>query len=223
VTKGTCTTCRKTTAKAAMTRHLTSCGGVEGGSERSEAVLMTVCARVAPSDYWLHLEVPTSATLRMLDGWLRDLWLECCGHLSMFEIGGRTFSVHAEAPGAAPGPFGEREDESMDVAVGAVLRPGDQARHLYDMGSTTELEVRCLERRAGPGLAGIRLLARNEPPAIDCSTCDAPATTICPECSWEAAGTLCDGCAAEHACDDELYLPVVNSPRSGVCGYAGGW
>jgi hypothetical protein len=26
-------------------------------------------------------------------------------------------------------------------------------------------------------------------------------------------------CTAGHACDHELYLPVVNSPRSGVCGY----
>ena len=37
--------------------------------------------------YWLHLEMRGSATLEDLDFYLREIWLECCGHLSAFEIG----------------------------------------------------------------------------------------------------------------------------------------
>lgn len=37
--------------------------------------------------YWLYLEMPARATLTDLDGFLRDIWLECCGHLSAFDIG----------------------------------------------------------------------------------------------------------------------------------------
>lgn len=154
--------------------------------------------------------------LRALDDYLRDLWLECCGHLSMFEIGGRTYSMEPDLLGIDGGTAAG----STSVPIADVLQPGDGARHLYDMGSTTELQVRCLDHRPGHD-DEIRLLARNALPEIECSSCGAPATTLCTECSWDGAGHLCDACTGEHPCDDELFLPVVNSPRFGVCGYTG--
>lgn len=39
-------------------------------------------------DLWLHLEMKGSATLADLDHYLRAIWLECCGHLSQFSVGG---------------------------------------------------------------------------------------------------------------------------------------
>lgn len=218
MTKGTCSECGKVTTKAAMSRHVASCGRGEGGPQ---SLVLSVCGREAPSGHWLLVEIPADATLRALDGYLRELWLECCGHLSMFKIDHRRFAVDAGLPGAGPDPFGDHDDESMDVGVGVVLGPGEEAHHLYDMGSMTELRVRCLEQRAGHGGGRIRLLARNAPPPIDCSDCGAPATTICTECAWNEPAAMCDDCAAAHPCGDDLYLPVVNSPRSGVCGYTG--
>lgn len=197
-----------------MSRHIAACGHSGDGPA---ALVLTIADRGAPSDYWLHLEVPASAPLRDLDGYLRDLWLECCGHLSLFEIGGRTYSMEPDllniGSRATGGPAG--------VPIADVLQPGDEARHLYDMGSTTELQVHCLEHRPGHVGGKIRLLARNASPEVACSWCAAPATTLCTECSWDGAGELCDACAGDHACDEELFLPVVNSPRFGVCGYSG--
>lgn len=198
MTKGTCSSCEKTTTKAAMTRHLAACGRSDTGPD---ALLVNVSARYAPADYWLHLEVPADARLDALDAYLRDLWLECCGHMSLFEV--------------------DRTETPMNRRIGSVLQPGGEARHLYDMGSTTELELRCLEERSGHPTGEIRLLARNAPPWIGCTECDASASAICTECSWEAAATLCEDCAVDHACDEELLLPLVNSPRAGVCGYTG--
>lgn len=218
MTKGTCSTCDRTMAKGGMTRHLASCGRSEHGPP---ALVISVADRYAPGDYWLHIEVPTDASLRALDVYLRDLWLECCGHLSMFEVDRRTYAVATDLLGPGPDPFDDLEDESVEVDVGVVLAPGEEARHLYDMGSTTELRVRCLEQRPGHGDGEIRLLARNAQPRIDCSVCGALATTICTECSWDGPADLCDVCAAGHPCDQELYLPMVNSPRVGVCGYVG--
>lgn len=218
MTKGTCSNCQKTMSKGAMTRHL----GISGPSEQGNpAWVVSVCARHAPADYWAHLEVPRDATLQALDGYLRDLWLECCGHLSQFEIDGRTYALVVDLLDGDADPFGDFDDASMDINIGAVLSPGQEARHIYDMGSTTELVVRCLAERAGAG-DDIRLLALNAPPRIDCVACGSPATTICAECNWNGAGHLCDGCAPGHACDDDMYLPLTNSPRSGVCGYVGG-
>ena len=41
--------------------------------------------------YWLHIEIPAKATLEDLDHFLRAVWLECCGHLSSFDIADETF------------------------------------------------------------------------------------------------------------------------------------
>lgn len=130
MTKGTCSGCEKSMAKAAMTRHLASCGRSEHGPP---AFVISVSDRHAPSDYWLHLEVPSHAPLRELDGCLRDLWLECCGHLSMFEIDGRTYAIDADLLGGGPSAFEDFDDASMDVGIGAVLEPGGEASHVYDM------------------------------------------------------------------------------------------
>lgn len=43
--------------------------------------------------YWLGVEAKASARLRHLDQFLRRIWLECCGHLSKFEIAGVDYQV----------------------------------------------------------------------------------------------------------------------------------
>lgn len=34
-------------------------------------------------------------------------------------------------------------------------------------------------------------------------------------------GRLCDTCAESYECGEEMLLPVVNSPRVGMCAYDG--
>ncbi len=67
----------------------------------------------------------------------------------------------------------------------------------------------------------IQVLARNEAPLISCEVCGKPATEVCAQCIYEGAGWLCEACAEEHECGEEMLLPVVNSPRVGMCGYTG--
>lgn len=68
----------------------------------------------------------------------------------------------------------------------------------------------------------IEIFARNEIPEILCDECGKfPAVEICPECQCDGSGWLCGSCANNHKCDQEMFLPVVNSPRAGVCGYSG--
>jgi len=55
--------------------------------------------------YWMHLELPANATLEDLDSFLRDIWLECCGHLSAFRIEGKEYL-------SEPSEF---DEEGMDV------------------------------------------------------------------------------------------------------------
>ena len=63
----------------------------------------------------------------------------------------------------------------------------------------------------------VRILARNIPPTFDCTDCSAEATQYCTDCD----AFYCDTCLEGHECGEEMALPVVNSPRMGVCGYYG--
>ena len=150
--------------------------------------------------------------------------MECCGHLSAFYISGATYQREAMD---WFGGFGGPPPKDMDVAVGQVLRRGQRFTYEYDFGTTTELSLRAISALPPRPQDEIRLLAINDPPRLTCQTCrKAAAVVICAECSMGGfidpdPGNLCADCNAKHSCDDMMYLPVVNSPRGGKCGYVG--
>jgi hypothetical protein len=215
--RGHCALCQGAFSKAGMTRHLATCSGAASskpsGGRRGASrhpLHLIVAGRDRP-EYWMHLEVPATATLEELDSFLRQTWLECCGHLSAFTIDGESYSADPEDG-----------DRSMTATVGRILRPGLRLLHEYDFGTTTELLLTVVgPRESTTGDGSIRILARNLPPEIACRECGKPATQICTECMWSTEGWLCAACAKKHACGEEMQLPVVNSPRVGMCGYTG--
>lgn len=220
--KGTCFYCNGEFGKSGMTRHLQTCkqrpAASNVGRPTTGSILhIVVEGRYAP-EYWMHLEAPAKATLVELDAFLRWTWLECCGHLSAFDIGGTSYMSHAEM-----GLGFDMDEESMrGKRLGAVLAPGEKFSHQYDFGTTTELRLRVVSENKGQVEdEPVNVLARNEPPKIPCSECGRPATQVCGMCSWEGTGWLCAKCSQDHECGDEFFLPVVNSPRVGMCGYTG--
>ncbi len=214
VSIGTCSLCRGAFDKGAMTRHLKACLPEHAFSEKGKktrALHLLVEGRYA-SMYWIHLGAPAGATFDELDAFLRRTWLECCGHMSAFEIDETRYLDE-------PADLG---DESMDVSLGEVLAPGMTFRYEYDFGSTTELKLKVLsEYESALKGATVRALARNEPPTIACDNCGKPAVRICAVCTGSGEGRLCETCATDHECGEDTLLPLVNSPRAGVCGYAG--
>lgn len=167
--------------------------------------------------YWMHVEIPGAAVLSVLDRFLRDTWLECCGHLSCFTIKGQRYSV---SPTEDDLFFGPRE-KSMEQKLYKVLEAGMKFTHEYDYGSTTELKLRVVDVGERPiRTSFVTLLARNEPPAWTCSGCGKPATRIRAS-GWglDLNSLSCAGCIEDA--DQETFLPIVNSPRTGVCGYCG--
>jgi hypothetical protein len=162
--------------------------------------------------YWLHIEAKSIATLLDLDDFLRDIWLECCYHLSEFTINGIRYS------GSNSGDdWWGIESESMNIELRKILKVKDKFEYEYDFGSTTYLEGQIFAERKGILEDKIRILARNNPPKFECMDCNTEATRICMECNR----FYCDQCLTKHECGDEMALPVVNSPRMGVCNYGG--
>jgi hypothetical protein len=213
--QGKCNLCGKSFSKQAMTRHLDKCK-LEHMAEGSQRVLhLQIEGRGAP-EYWLHVEVPANASLQTLDRFLRDIWLECCGHLSMFTIAGQVYDVSPE-----PDPFSGRKPKGMSAKLGDVLAPGLKFTHEYDFGTTTELALKVVAERQG-AVKRIEILARNDPPMIPCAECGKPATQVCSMCVYSGPEAwLCEEHAIDHECGDDYFLPVVNSPRVGMCGYTG--
>jgi len=198
--RGICTICNDEIGKAQMTAHLEKhlVEQVAGPGVRIKRFHLLVAGADSP-EYWLHLDIRVDTTLNKLDSYLRAIWLECCGHMSQFTIGGMTLGKSRK--------------------IGQSVGPGATFSHEYDFGSTTELNLRVLAEHDGdPGPEAILLLARNTPPPILCEECGLPAAWMGCDDDGEYH-EFCDECAGED--DEGFMLPVVNSPRTGVCGYTG--
>lgn len=220
-TKGRCEVCAKVFAKAGMARHIPACRGRKPLEKGPDALLLQVEGRGLP-DYWLFLEVSATATWGHLDAFFRDAWVECCGHISSFESGGTTY---VDDPEEAR----EWTDDarSMGGRVVRNLLPGGRFLYTYDIGTSTELVGRALGIVPGArGAHEVQVLARNDPPHRPCAVCGGPASKVCGLC-YQQADTdawYCEACAGKHACTDpgtDYFLPVVNSPRVGLCAYTG--
>lgn len=215
-TRGRCAYCATETLKGSMLKHLSACPKRQTVIEESEqgkgARETLYHLRVQDAwggDFWLDLETRGSATMNELDKYLRAIWLECCGHLSEFSVGG----------------WGGGQ-VAMNRKVSIVFQNASELTHIYDFGTTSETRITAVATREGKPTTTrpIVLMARNLMPEAECIECSQPAAWYCEECVIEedTSGLLCDGHAETHP--HENYgdpIPLVNSPRLGMCGYTG--
>lgn len=112
ISRGKCVYCDRELSKSAMANHLKSCkqrmDSIEAESSASKKVHTTTFFHLVVEGayrrmYWMHLEVPASVTLDDLDSFLRNIWLECCGHLSAFQIGEVKYHSDSELAGGDNG------------------------------------------------------------------------------------------------------------------------
>lgn len=212
-TEGACAFCGKRASRGGMSRHLQACPARKAAIAAAdgsgpETIFHLQVQDGAGGDFWLHLEMRGGATLKTLDEYLRAIWLECCGHLSRFSRG-----------------RWNRSEVGMQRKAADVLQEEGTLEHEYDFGDTSLTLIKVVARRQGRALGRrpIHLMARNEIPASQCAECGAPGAFLCMECMYEEDNpVLCEAHAATHPHDEYGDpMPLVNSPRSGVCGYEG--
>jgi hypothetical protein len=137
----------------------------------------------------------------------------------------------------------EDEEEGMEAELGSVVNVGEKFSYTYDFGSSSTLSLRVIGEREGilpvvhdeedekeaeeseedlEETGEIVVLARNELPPLTCHICGQPATQVPSGSEYDslAEGALCKTHASASESPDEL-LPLVNSPRTGICGYTG--
>src|SRR5215469_14433593 len=104
ISKGICTFCQTELAKNRMTQHLKFCkqrlatlAEQEEQSQKPKTRLFHILAEGQYNpQYWLHFEVPASASLWSLDSFLKDMWIDDLDHLSSFTINGTNYSEDFE-------------------------------------------------------------------------------------------------------------------------------
>lgn len=200
VSRGNCYLCGRSVAKSAFKKHLLTVHPSDGNEQ--ECVMLKV-EDTWSKQYWIYLDIAATSTLKTLDTFLRKIWLECCGHMSAFYCG-------------------KYEELGMGKKIWN-FPDGFSFSYDYDFGDTTQLKITVVNHGMRPRQkAAVRLLGRNEAYHFACQECGQEADYICTECAWERDDPfLCEKCAQDHVHGEEMLLPVVNSPRMGICGYCG--
>lgn len=198
-----CIFCKRNFTKTSFLKHTQKCPEpMDGDLPLEPAYLLQVEGRYR-KQYCLILSAPAGSTLAELDEILRDTWLECCGHLSSFYIDRVEYTNDPDSP----------EDSEMDHALGDLLEENQVFHYVYDFGSSTQLVIKVAAQTDAPAGRGVDILARNLPPEYKCDECGKTAAHI----SLSEEQLLCEDCFD----DIEDSLPIVNSPRVGVCCYTG--
>lgn len=221
--KGKCKYCGKEYTRGHVIRHLASCKErmlrleQETGKKQCGYFELLIYGKYS-RDYWLVIEVKDTATLRDVDQFLRDIWLECCGHLSAFEIDGISYEAFPDSDS-----FWGREVKSMNCKLKTILQKGMSIGYEYDFGSTTELIIDVKDYRIGcDKKEKLLILSRNNPPMFGCRNCaEKTAAYIVPEFIYDGNPFLCKACGKLKKYQDEFLLNVCNSPRMGICAYEG--
>jgi hypothetical protein len=206
--EGKCLYCNQMFSQLEIGKHLAKHLADMEKTDTGEKTQTFCHVEVEADEMFLHLLVKGAAAMKKIDNFLRDIWLECCGHLSDF--GHKNFKV------------------SMNQKVEDIFEPGVKIFHDYDYGTTTRVLLKGLKQYQMNLKESIILLSRNEPLKRMCAICKKePAINLCTVCNCEKYSFFCESCSQEHEniCDDFAdysCLPVVNSPRMGECGYTGG-
>ncbi|KAA1243739.1 hypothetical protein [Aquimarina sp. RZ0] len=242
--KGVCVFYHKIFTKSGINRHLQKhleSEMIQGKPGLSYLLKIEMDPSWGRAPYFLSLWMDGEAIMDDLDTFLRNIWLECCGHMSSFtdpkkrrrSMGFGFFDVQELLDQGKTKEYEDyMEDHKGEIPMSKktknVFSKGLKLMYEYDFGSTTKLEIVVIGAYKVKAPEAIVLLSRNEPLALSCTSCaKEPANQTCTQCSYEEEAMFCEKCAEEHSescADFEEYasIPIVNSPRIGVCGYEGG-
>ncbi len=209
ISEGKCLYCEELLANKELRKHLAKHLAKMEKDSVGKNSLNYVHVEVEAGEMFLHLLVKGDAKMKRIDKFLREIWLECRGHMS--EFGHKTIRI-------------KMKDLAEDV-----FQPSSKIYHDYDFGTTTRVFLKAHKQYLLNVKEQIILLSRNEPLKFMCTSCKKkPAVNLCAGCCYDTIAFYCEKCSKKHAetCEDfadYAEMPVVNSPRMGECGYTGGF
>ena len=230
VSKGKCFFCDKKFSQRGITKHLQTHLNQEITNYKNKKQGLSFLVKVQAQEMFLMLWVDGKTTYDEVDQFLRQIWLECCGHMSSFtdpsqkrnSLQPSLQNIFSMDEMNYPGEI------DMNTPIYKTYSKNKKLQYDYDFGTTTRLDFVLIDQIDIPAPSHILLLSRNEPLKIMCHKCgDKPAVEICTVHWGYDASFFCKKCAKAHEkeCEDfadYAAMSVVNSPRMGECGYEGG-
>lgn len=192
--EGICFICQKTVKKQGALRHIKSCATKNLVGSNNTYILQIL----GGDNFYMMVAVSPDTTLEELDMFLRDVWYECCGHLSQF-------------------CYEHYDEVSMNKTVKTVFKSKKAIEYQYDFGSTSYAIIKLVDKlKTNINLKDIVVLSQNNMPKSVCDKCDNKASYMKIDYDNDCETSFfCDKCVDE---DDDYIFELVNSPRVGYCG-----
>lgn len=206
--KAKCYYCNKELTERTIKKHMKNCSEMKKSidekriddKEQRNQFIIAIKPEYAGNEYCVYLSIAGTLGLVHMDQFIRDIWVECCGHLSSFKIKGKFY-----------------QDQSMNTKLNDILDIDEKFEYEYDFGSTTYLILEVVDIIQVPSrFSQIEIIARNHQIKHECEICGLEAKYF----NYEKNEWECEKCIDEDA-DMIFKFDYCNSPRDGVCGYEG--
>lgn len=169
--KGKCYYCNKELTERTIKRHMKSCSIMKNRIEESIAkngklrkqFIIAIKPRYEKNEYCIYLSIDGTLGLVHIDQFIRDVWVECCGHLSAFIIKKKFY-----------------QDNEMNIRLNEILSVGEKFQYEYDFGSTTYLELEVVDIIDVPkNFTQMEIIARNNEMISEGNYCNSPRDGVC--------------------------------------------
>ena len=206
--KAKCYYCNKELTERTIKRHMKNCSEMKKRIEEQSATnkkqrnqfIIAIKPKYDGNEYCIYLSIDGTLGLVHIDQFIRDIWVECCGHLSGFRIRGKFY-----------------QDYSMNTKLNDILDINEKFEYEYDFGSTTHLILEVVDIiQVSSSFSQIEIIARNHEIEHECEICGAKANYF----NYEKDEWECKNCIDKDT-DMISKFDYCNSPRDGVCCYEG--
>lgn len=214
--KGKCYYCNRELTERTIKRHIKTCSKIKevisdeikDNKKTRNQFILSMKDKYDKNTYCIYLSMDENLQLQHLNKFIRDVWVECCDHLSSFYIDGMIYDDN------------RNQLYQMNAKLKEVLSIGQKFEYQYDFGSTTHIILEVIDKiQVSKSHSQIEILARNNENECTCNQCGKQAEYY----QYETESFFCEECAEKLDEDEfeELYRGYFNSPRDGVCGYVG--
>lgn len=218
--QGRCYYCNKELTERTIKRHIKNCPNIKeiisdeiiANKKTRNQFIISMKDKYNKNTYCIYLSIDENLQLQHLDKFIKDIWVECCDHLSSFYINEIRYDDNSN------------ELYQMNVKLKEVLSVGQKFEYEYDFGDTTYIILEVVDKiEVSNNHSQIEILARNNEIHYTCSKCGEKAQYY----QYETNNFLCGKCADKLDEDEfeeeleELCGDYFNSPRDCVCGYLG--
>ena len=197
-----CTYCNKKFGCKKIHEHYIECIPMHNNSKTGYLVMFSGYS-ISQKYYFMYTFIEETTKLSNIDKFLRNKWCECCNHKSEFKY------MLSNIPK-------KTLINNFDI--------GDLIVYTYDFGSTTTIFIKILKKIKSKNTnntknnikpyVDIDPVLYNDEHIINCTTENCINKAI----YYINYQPLCFNCTEENE-DNESKLLIVNSPRTGECGY----